>query len=157
PASAFKDVLKSENISKVSQYTVQFVLDRPYAPFLASLPLVSIVNSQLVSAHVSDNDWGQAWLSRNEAGSGAYTFDPANYSPNVKMDLRRFKVFFLGWDDNPKAFDLIRARPVADPTSRVLALLKGDIDISDEFLPVEEIEKVQQSKVARVVVENPLR
>ena len=157
PASAFKGILKPENVTKTGQYTVKFVLDEPYAPFLASLPLVSIVNAGLVQAHVTNDDWGQAWLSQHDAGSGAYTFDTSTYAPNSRLDLTRFKEFFLGWSDNPAAFDLIRARPVLDPTSRVLALLKGDIDISDEYLPVDQVEKVQQSKLARVIIESPLR
>jgi peptide/nickel transport system substrate-binding protein len=157
PATAFKRVLKPENITKIDSYTVKFVLEEPYAPFLAALPLVAIVNSDLVRANVKGDDWGQPWLSSNDAGSGAYSMVLSSYQPNIRLDLARFKDHFKGWKDNPTAFDLIRARPVLDATSRVLALLKGDIDITDEHLPIEQVARIENSKVARVEFGSPLR
>lgn len=157
PASAFKQILKPENISSSDAYTVKFELDKPYAPFLSALPLVAIVNSSLLQSHTVDNDWGQAWLASNDAGSGAYRIVASSYQPNTRLDLARFKEHFKGWADNPTAFDLIRARPVLDATSRVLALLKGDIDITDEHLPMEQVKKIEKSGVARVEFGSPLR
>lgn len=60
PAGAFKPILKAENVSAVDERTVRFVLDEPYAPFLAALPIVAIVNPDVVKEHEQDSDWGAA-------------------------------------------------------------------------------------------------
>src|SRR5581483_10674915 len=57
PAGAFKPVLKPDNITAVDKSTVKFVLDRPYAPFLAAIPIVMIVNPRVVKPHEKDGDW----------------------------------------------------------------------------------------------------
>lgn len=157
PASPFVGLLKPENVRKVDAQTVRFTLNQPDATFLSALPLVSIVNSRLVKAHTQNHDWGQAWLSENEAGSGAYAIVPSSYQPNTRLDLVRFTDHFKGWSDNPYAFNLIRARPVRDATSRVLALLKNDIDITDEYLSAEQVSKIQKSKSAHVEFGDAMR
>src|SRR5205085_9748947 len=58
PAGAFKPVLKADNVTAPDKQTVRFVLDRPYAPFLAATPIVMIVNPRVVKAHETNNDWG---------------------------------------------------------------------------------------------------
>src|SRR6266542_6463461 len=44
PAGAFKPVLKPDNVTAPDKTTVRFVLDHAYAPFLAAVPIVMIVN-----------------------------------------------------------------------------------------------------------------
>ena len=81
PSGAFLPVLKPDNVTAPDKSTVRFVLDKPYAPFLAAIPLVCIVNPRVVKANEKDGDWGAAWLASNGAGSGAYRLDPATYRP----------------------------------------------------------------------------
>ena len=64
-------------MSAPDKYTVRFVLEKPYAPFLSIIPVATVVNRKVVESHVKDNDWGNAWLAGNGAGSGAYIPDPA--------------------------------------------------------------------------------
>ena len=96
PSGAFLPVLKPDKVTAPDPHTVKFVLDKPYAPFLAAIPLVAIVSEKQVKEHVKDNDFGTAWLSANDAGSGAYSLDPATYRPREALDLKRNQGPFQG-------------------------------------------------------------
>src|SRR5687767_3832002 len=103
PSGAFKPVLKPENVTAPDKSTVRFVLDKPYAPFLAAIPIVAVVNPRVVKANEANNDWGATWLASNGAGSGAYQLDAATYRPLERADLMKFEGHFLGWVDNAKS------------------------------------------------------
>ncbi len=90
PAAAFLTILKPDHVTAPDPYTVRFQLEHAYGPFLSAIPIVAIVNSRLLKTHEKNNDWGAGWLISNEAGSGAYTLDPASYTPNERLDLHRF-------------------------------------------------------------------
>jgi peptide/nickel transport system substrate-binding protein len=145
PAGPFAPVLKADNVTAVDKSTVKFVLDKPYAPFLAAIPIVSIVNRKQVEAHVKDNDWGFGWLGSNDAGSGPYMVDPANYIPQKQVDLKRHSQHFA-WAENPKPIDVVKARASLETSTRVLALMKGEIDVTDTYLPTDEVDRLQKSK-----------
>lgn len=145
-AGPFKAQLKPEGVSAVDKHTVKFVLDKPYAPFLSTIPIATVVNRKVVEAHVKDGDWGAAWLSSNSAGSGAYIIDPSGYVPQKSVDLKRNPNHFLGWGHNQKPIDLVKARPVAETSTRVLALMKGEIDAGDSYLPTDQVERLQKTK-----------
>jgi peptide/nickel transport system substrate-binding protein len=81
PAGAFKPVLRPENITAPDASTVRFVLDKPYAPFFAAIPIVMVVNPRVVRAHEANGDWGADWLASHAAGSGAYPFDAETNPP----------------------------------------------------------------------------
>jgi peptide/nickel transport system substrate-binding protein len=157
PSGAFKPVLKSENVSAVDRYTVRFVLSQPYAPFLSAIPIVAIVNPRAIAPHATNNDWGAAWLSVNDAGSGAYKVVPDSFHQNESLDLARFPDYFKGWSDNPKPIDSVKVRPVAETSTRVLALLNGEIDATDSYLPVDQIERIEKSGNARVSRDESMR
>jgi peptide/nickel transport system substrate-binding protein len=157
PSGAFKPVLKPDNITAVDKSTVKFVLDRAYAPFLAAIPIVAIVNPKLTKANEKNNDWGAAWLASNEAGSGAYIFDPATYRPLERADLKRNDGHFLGWADNPKAPKEIQILPTRETSTRVLALLKGSVDLTDSYLPTDQVERIEKSKGVHIEKNTSMR
>ena len=157
PAGAFLPVLKPEGVTAPDAETVRFVLDKPYAPFLAALPLVAIVSQKQVEANVKDNDFGSAWLSANGAGSGVYRADPATYRPREALDLMRNKDHFKGWGHNPKPIDVVRSRPVAETSTRVLALMRGEIDATDSYLPTDQVERVEKNARTRVARDESMR
>ena len=157
PAGAFLPVLKPDNITAPDPQTVRFVLDKPYAPFLAAIPLVAIVNQKQVEANIKDGDFGAAWLSGNDAGSGAYRIDPATYRPREALDLLRFKEHFKGWADSARPIDVVKARPVAETSTRVLALMRGEIDATDSYLPTDQVERVEKNPRTRVARDESMR
>lgn len=157
PSGAFLPVLDVEGIEKIDDLTVQFTLKSAYAPFLAAIPLVAIVNEELVTANEVDGDWGAGWLASNAAGSGAYIPDPATYVPQEKLDLTRNAGHFFGWDDNPAPIETVRAYPVQETSTRVLALLRGDIDATDSYLPSDQVDKVREAEGVDVAEDESMR
>ncbi|MDX2138803.1 MAG: ABC transporter substrate-binding protein [Chloroflexota bacterium] len=55
----------------VDEWTVQFTLSQPFAPFLGTLSQLYIVNPAVVEANRGD-DFGQTYLRTNSAGSGPF-------------------------------------------------------------------------------------
>jgi peptide/nickel transport system substrate-binding protein len=157
PAGAFLPVLKPDGVTATGPLTVRFQLAHPYAPFLAAMPLVSIVNPRVLRAHEKDNDWGAAWLASNEAGSGAYVLKPETYMPLQHVDLARFDRHFMGWKDNPRPLDGVAYRPTKETSTRLLALLQGSIDWTDSYLPVDDVTQVASSKIAHVQKDQDMR
>jgi peptide/nickel transport system substrate-binding protein len=150
PSSAFLAILKPENVTAPDALTVRFKLERAYGPFLAAIPIIAIVNSKLVRANEKDGDFGAAWLASNEAGSGAYSFVPGSLTTLEKLDLVRFEGHFLGWQDNPNPVPRIAIRAAKETSTGVLGLLNGSIDWPDSYLPTDQLEQIQSSRVARI-------
>ncbi|MGH6943523.1 MAG: ABC transporter substrate-binding protein, partial [Geminicoccaceae bacterium] len=157
PSGAFQPILKPENVTAVDKYTVRFVLDKPYAPFLAAVPIVAVVNPRVIKPHEQNGDWGAKWLASNEAGSGAYVFDPTNYRPQEAIDLERYEDFFMGWDQNPDPIDVVKQRDVKETSTRVLALIKGEVDSTDSYLPTDQVERIEQADGVHVAQDESMR
>lgn len=145
PAGPFLTVLKPEGVTAPESHLVRFKLEQPYAPFFSALPVVAIVNPRVITPHVKDNDWGAAWLALNDAGSGSYVLDPASYLPQERADLKRFEEHFMGWGDNPRPFDQLKLHPVRETSTRLLALLDGSIDMTDNNLPSEHGQQIESA------------
>jgi peptide/nickel transport system substrate-binding protein len=70
PAGSFKRMgLTSDRVRALHPYTVEITLDKPYGPFRAAIPIVSIVNSALIKAH--DNEGSDQLHVRPGKGQGA--------------------------------------------------------------------------------------
>ncbi len=157
PAAAFTPVLKAEDVTATGPRTVRFVLSQPYAPFLSAIPLVAIVNQRAIAPHVQGDDWGTAWLAANGAGSGAYRIVPETYQARVQLDMERFPGHFMGWSHNQRSIDSVRSRPVMETSTRVLALLRGEIDATDSYLPTDQVERVDRNARTRVARDESMR
>lgn len=157
PAGAFLPVLKPDGITAPDATTVRFQLEHSYAPFLAAIPIVSIVNPRVLRPNEKNNDWAAAWLASNEAGSGAYILDPKAYMPLQRVDVTRFDGHFMGWKENPHPVHAIAYRPTKETSTRLLALMQGSIDWTDSYLPVDDVGQVAASKVAHVAQDQDMR
>ena len=93
---------------------------------------------------------GRAWLASNDAGSGAYRLIPETYVPLEKVDMERNEAHFMGWSHNPNPIRRVEIRPTKETSTRVLALLNGSLDLTDTYLPVDQVENIEKSKVAHV-------
>lgn len=76
---------------------VAFTLARPYAPFVASLVRLPIVDKALVEANKGDDEWGEAFLSANGAGTGAYIV--TSHNPQEETVMAKNGGYFLGVAD----------------------------------------------------------
>lgn len=154
-AGAFKPVLAPEHVVAEGRYGVTMQLDTAYAPFLAALPIVSIVNRAQVEAHDANGDWGEAWLSTNDAGSGAFTVVAGSFKPLNSVDFSWFPDYFLGWP--AKHLTGIRARMIHETSTRVLAVTKGEIDVTDSYLPADQIERLRKVAGVRISQDQTMR
>ena len=157
PAAAFTPVLKPEGVTAVDERTVRFVLSQSYGPFLSAMPIVAVVNPRAIAPHVKGNDWGAEWMAANDAGSGAYRLALASYQPRVSLDMERFAEHFMGWAHNPRAIDQVRSRPVMETSTRVLSLMRGEIDSTDSYLPTDQVERVNRNPRTRVAQDQSMR
>lgn len=156
-ASAFLPVLDPANVTAPDKSTVVFKLKHAYVPFLSAVPLVAIVNRRVIEPNIKNNDWGTAWLSSHSAGSGVYVLDPTTYKPVQEMDLKRNPDHFKGWGHNKSPVDIVRRRNILETTTRINALIRGDIDATDSYLPTDQVERVMKSKTATVSRDQSMR
>jgi peptide/nickel transport system substrate-binding protein len=133
----FTPLMDPGSTKALDSHTVEFNLKAPSAIFIATLHDLYVVNSALVKRNERNNDWGQEWLARNDAGSGSYVlqrFDPAR-----GFLARRFNEHFLG----PAGLEEIDFRYVAEVNSRVLGLIRGDFQGTDPYMPQDQIKRLQ--------------
>ncbi|MCY3878573.1 MAG: ABC transporter substrate-binding protein [Rhodobacteraceae bacterium] len=127
-----------ESAEAVDSHTVRFTLAEPYAPFVASLVRLPIVDKDLVMQNLGEGegdmgDWGQAYLSANGGGSGAYMVK--SHNPQEETVMVRNPGYFLGIGE--KAPDTVRLRYGLEAATVRTLIAQGEHDISSQWLPPE--------------------
>jgi peptide/nickel transport system substrate-binding protein len=92
--------------------------------FRLAMVVSSVVDSIEVQSHAKDNDYGNAWLRTNSAGSGPFTLN--RWTPNELVILDANKDYVGG---APKMRRII-VRHVPESQVERLMLERGDIDIA---------------------------
>ena len=152
-SSLFKTMIEPGAAKAVDDYTVEFVLKKPSAIFLAVVPEIHIVNAALVKRNEAGGDWGQAWLSKNEAGSGAYQL--TQFDPALGFVAQRFADHFKGW--GPKWLYEIEFRGVKDTNTRVLGLLRDDFQGIGGYLQTDQLNRIKSNGNAQVLEAESMR
>ena len=152
-ASLFKTMVDPGAAKALDDYTVEFRLKKPSAIFLAIVPEIHIVNAALVKKNEINGDWGQAWLSKNSAGSGAYKL--TQFDPAIGFVGERFADHFKGW--GPKWVDEIEFRGVKDTNTRVLGLLRGDFQGIGGYLQTDQLNRIKANGNAQVLEAESMR
>lgn len=155
PSAAFRPILKPGDVTAEGQYKVKFVIQKPYAPFLAAIPLVGIVNSRLVQKHVKNDDWGAAWLGTHDAGSGPYISNPDAFVSYQKGQFNWFPKYFMGWHKDP--IKRVNLESIKEPSTMILALMKGEIDATDTRISADSIARLEKAKGVKVVKDKSMR
>lgn len=130
-----------EGAEAIDSSTVKFTLSSPYAPFIASLVRLPIVDKQTVMANLADGDgemkdWGQAYLSANGAGTGAYSV--TSHNPQEETVLSKNADYFLGISD--AAPDTVRLRYGLEAATVRTLIAQGEHDIASQWLPPEVVQ-----------------
>src|SRR5258708_16484402 len=73
---------------------------------------------------------------------------PSRFKPIDRYDLEWFPDYFVGWP--AKHLTAIKARMIKETSTRVLAVSKGDIDITDSYLPADQLERLKKTAGVRV-------
>ncbi|RMF77694.1 MAG: ABC transporter substrate-binding protein [Chloroflexi bacterium] len=126
--------IADENTAQaIDEYTVQFTLTEPFAPFLGTLTQLFIVNPAIVEEHRINSegvdDFGQEYLRTHEAGSGPFVqgdrWEIGNLYEFVAVDD-----YWGGWrgEDHIDGFVWIIQR---DGSTQLNSLLAGETHIAD--------------------------
>ncbi|WP_441919756.1 ABC transporter substrate-binding protein [Phyllobacterium sp. TAF24] len=141
--------LKPDNVTEKAKATnpntFVFTVDQPYAPSFVlnclTSGVVSVVDKQLISEHIVDNDYGNVWLKTNYAGSG----------PMKIRDWRANEILVLERNDNyygTKALlNRVIYRHVKESATQRLLLEKGDIDVARNLEPNDLEQVVKNSDI----------
>jgi len=152
-SSLFVKVIKPGSTKAIDNRTVQFNLNKSSAIFLATVPEIHVMNSDLMKKHEKDGDWASAWVSKNDAGSGSFKLK--RYDPAKGFLAERFADHFMGWGD--KYLDAIEFRTVKEINSRVLGLMKGDFHGADGYMPQDQIKRLMKTDEVNVFEEESMR
>ena len=117
----FKSIVETKVID---DYTVQFRLDKPYAPLLSNLayPTGLIVSPTAVKKEKSD-------FGRNPVGTGPFKF--AKWESNRLVVLEKNANY---WGGAPR-LNAVVFRPITDANTRVTEMLSGGLDLMVEVPP----------------------
>lgn len=150
----FKPIV--EKVEALDDYTVRFVLKKPFGPFLYALVRLYILNKNEVLAHIENTgeygdygDYGKKWLLTNDAGSGPYMVKEMRVEEY--LHAVKFPDYWKPFDANaPEEFKFIGTTETA--TVRTL-VKKRELEISDFRQPAEFYEavgKLEGVKVAKL-------
>lgn len=152
-AVLFTPVIKPGSTKAIDAGTVEFTLTKPSATFMSTIPELHIVNAKVLKANTKDNDWGQAWLSTNVAGSGSYKLE--KHDPAVGVTGTRNADHFMGWPG--KFVERIDLRTVREQSSQVLGLIKGDYHALDGFLPADALDRLRKANTVQILEQPSMR
>jgi peptide/nickel transport system substrate-binding protein len=128
------DHLDPSGIAVVDPHTIRFTLKQPFPGFLSFLPCWFIVNPKQVQAHAEGDDYGQKWLTTNEAGSGPFKIN--RWDPQAVMALDAVPDYWKGWPmpeaDRPAGVIL---RVIREGAPRKAALQRGEVDMVTDLTP----------------------
>jgi peptide/nickel transport system substrate-binding protein len=119
--STFRNI---QSVQKIDRLTVRISIERPYAPFLASLAMypVSIVSPTAVKR------WGADFY-KHPVGTGPFRF--VEWSLGERVTLQANEQY---WDGAPKIKHLVFLA-IRDPRQRLVALEGDAIDVAENLSP----------------------
>lgn len=154
-AELFIEFISPGSTQAADAYTVVFNLTSPSAIFLALVPEILVVNSQLVQQNTINLDWGKTWLKSNCAGSGSFMLQSSD--PTMGFTATRFANHFYPWPQDKKLFDQIEFRTVLDVDTRVQGLIDGSYHGTDGFLPYNQITRLQEYSNIQILQKESMR
>lgn len=121
-----------DQVSAPDSYTVQIVLPKANDPqlviySLGALGNLGVLDSKTVQSHAVNNDWGNRWLTTNEAGSGPFMLETWQ-----AKDVLRMKRNPSYWREEPKMSRIVLRHFQESQTLRLM-IAKGDLDIANSM------------------------
>lgn len=144
-----------ESVEALDDTTVRFTLVEPFAPFLATLVRLPIVDMATVMANIGEGDFGEfgdyasEWMSQNSAGSGPYVV--VTHDPQTETDMVYDADYFLEPAENYP--ERVRYRYGLDASTVRALIARGEHDISSQWLPPEVFAALADQGVAHLVTE----
>jgi len=128
--------------------TVEIALPKPNDPklvlySLAALGSGSVLDRQTVLAHEQNGDWGNHWLTTNEAGSGPFKLDVWQAKDVMRMSRA------VGYWRGDSRMSRVIFRHLQESQTLRLMIAKGDLDIASN-MSVPDIQALRTDPDIRV-------
>jgi peptide/nickel transport system substrate-binding protein len=127
-----------KQIKVIDPYTVEFDLGRPQPLFinqLSSLYMSLILDSRALKAHEKKHDWGHAWATDHDAGTGPYVIQ--SWIHNQQVVLTRFPGYWGGWSG--RHFSKVIVRTVPETSTRRELVERGQADLTFDLTPEDNL------------------
>lgn len=133
------------DVKKIDDYTVEFALKKPEAPFLANLAMdfASILSEEYAQSLLK-NGKGLKTLETNPIGTGPFVFK--NYQKDSAVRYTAFEQYYKG---KPKIEQLIFVI-TTDSTVRLQKMKTGECHVMSEPQP-QDIESIQKTAGLKLV------
>ena len=140
PTYRWAGIADGNSAQAIDEYTVEFTLTQPFAPFIGTLTQVFIVNPAIVEANLGD-DFGQTYLKETAAGSGPFT--QGRWEIGNLYEFNAVADYWAGWpsEDHLDGFIWVIQR---DGATQLNSLLAGETHIADS-IEGNDIEKVEEA------------
>jgi peptide/nickel transport system substrate-binding protein len=147
PTYRWAGIADVDSAKAVDEFTVEFTLLKPFAPFLGTLTQLYVVNPAIVEANRGE-DFGQTYLKENSAGSGPFT--QGRWEIGNLYEFIAVQDYWGGWrnENHIDGFLWIIRR---DSASQVNSLLAGETHIADT-IDLQDAERI--SEQPGFVIEN---
>lgn len=113
--------------------TLVIALEKPTSPsflmYCLSANVGAVVERAVVQARATGDDWGNAWLKQNSAGSGPFAVRQWRASDQVQLDAN---THYAGTQAKMRR---VIIRHIPDPSAQLLQLTRGDVDIARNLGP----------------------
>ncbi len=123
-----------KSVDKLDEYSVEFRLEKPYAPLLDALSQVYLG----MASPLALETWGPSEYQFHQVGSGPYRF--VEYVPNDHLTIARYDDYDWApsiYDQDRASIETIVFRFYEDPATRALALESGEVDVIGEVPHVD--------------------
>lgn len=128
PAALFAGVVEPGNVIAEDARTVKIKLSKTFAPFMATVPAVMILNADLVKQHEGEDD-AQSWLASNTAGAGAYLLD--SWNRGSRMVIKRNPDYYGSFPENP--IDEVRWVVTTDEATVRAMGASGELTMTSQY------------------------
>lgn len=132
-------------------YTVVFHFATPQPLFLNALasPYTGpILDAQALRAHETKHDWGHAWATDHDLGTGPYTI--GSWSRSQQIVLRRFAGYWGGWSG--RHFSTIMIRTIPESSTRRELVERGQADLTNNLTP-QDYDALRQNPQIRLSID----
>jgi len=135
-------VLEVGDIVATDDHTVEFRLNRPYPPFVATLMMFFLLNKDLMMANQEAGDYGEFgdysvnFLENADAGCGPYMLE--SWTRGELAIFLKFEDYFRGWKS--LSIDRVNCYIIREETTALLMAQTGDVDLGHQWFTVENHE-----------------
>ena len=137
----------------IDKYTVAFNMEKPFGPFISTLPSFFIVNKGLIMENIKPGiygemgDYGKEYVSTNDVGSGPYMIK--DFSRAEYLLMEKNPDYFLDISSAPDEFQMIGS---TEPVLIKTLMAKQELEMTNRWLSPETLEslaKIEGVEVAR--------